>query len=111
MKIHADHIEWGPYVNAFTKEIDYQFYFYFVPNWLKPDNRHVGLMRLWHDGPHVLLGFWWFNISWSGYGSTPPFEFCSLETQMKWKKRPPWLRKLWAMEAYEETPSLVPGGN
>lgn len=40
------------------------YYIAWKPNWLKKEYRYVGYLRMWHDGPHSSIGFWWFNISW-----------------------------------------------
>ena len=29
--------------------------------------RHWGRRDFWHDGPHVVFGLWWFDVSWSTY--------------------------------------------
>lgn len=99
MKWHYDHVEWGRYTNLITGREDYQFYLYWWPNFLPPDHRHLGIIRMWVDGPHVAFGFWWFNISWSAMSSLPPPEFCSDETARKWANKPLLIQKLWGMEA------------
>ena len=99
MKLSLDGIEWGAY--KFGDGIAYQFYINWSPNLLAPENRYWGLERIYYDGPHVTFGFWFFNIGWSTWHSLPPFEFLSGPYKEKWSKRPRWLRRLMAMEAYE----------
>lgn len=59
MRLTRYGIEWGKYPGG------YQFYFYPIPHWLKKKHRYWGLERIWYDGPHVSIGFWFFNVSWS----------------------------------------------
>lgn len=96
MKLHLDSLEWGRYGDAGC----HQFYFIWAPNWLARENRHLGLMRYWYDGPHVVLGFWFFNIGWSTQFTIPPFEFLNSKYKEIWRTRPDWLRRLLAMEEY-----------
>lgn len=70
MRWSWDAVEWGKYAPE-----RYQFYFVWAPNWLAPDLRHIGIRRFWYDGPHVALGFWWFNIGWSTQWTVPPEEY------------------------------------
>lgn len=93
MRWHLDHVEWGEYAGG------YQFYVYWWPNWLTPDVRHLGVQRYWLDGPHVSLGLWWFNFTWSTWRCLPPFEFCNDALQTKWSRRPIWIKRLFGMEA------------
>jgi hypothetical protein len=101
MKWHLDHVEWAPYVDAFTQTPEYQCYFWYRPNWLGPKYRFLGVRRMWIDGPHVAFGFWWFNLSWSCGRSLPPYEFCNKETRRRWDTRPRWLRRVFQMEAHQ----------
>lgn len=65
MKFYRDHIERGKYTNSVTGEVEYSYYFYFVPNWLPKEVRHWGYQVFWYDGTHAAFGFWFFNFSWS----------------------------------------------
>lgn len=65
-------IEWGEYGNNTPKT--YQYYFYWW-NWLPKHLRSWGLERIWHDGPHVLFGFWFINWTWSTHWSRGPFGY------------------------------------
>ena len=51
------------------------WYYISLWNWLTPDTRHLGLQRIWYDGPHASFGLWWFNITWSTPWTNPPKEY------------------------------------
>ena len=80
MKIYKDHVKWGWYdypeniAKKYNSKGDYAYYFYFKPNWLKKEYRHLGIQKMWYDGPHVSLGFWFFNLTWSTQWTTFDWE-------------------------------------
>lgn len=67
IKISSDGLEWGE--DPEWPDV-YYYYFYWKPNWLEPKYRHLGILKMYYDTPHVAVGFWFFNISWSTQWST-----------------------------------------
>jgi hypothetical protein len=102
MKIQWDSVQWGRHRGPIAVEgLGYQYYFIWAPNWLPRWRRHFWIQRFWYDGPHVVFGFWFFNVGWSTQWSLPPFEFLSTNDRIKWFLKPSWYRKLWDMEEYQ----------
>jgi hypothetical protein len=65
MKIRWNSVEYGPG----------GCYYFYGPHWLKKGVRHIGIERMYYDGPHVSLGFWFFNITWSSPWTKNPFDY------------------------------------
>lgn len=92
MKLQWDSIQWGEYAPG-----HFQHYISWAPNWLPKELRHIGIKRMWHDGPHLLLGFWYFNIGWSTPYTLGHYDFLTDEGKARWKNKPHWYRKFFDM--------------